>query len=113
LAAHGKRLAVARVQLEEQDPDPSALLSRPTVVQRYLSQQAATRQNEPLLGDIVMTLTDDLSAVDIWAGTAELKIPKVQHEATHLLAPVRVGRGYRLGMARTAIALQAQQSYAS
>lgn len=46
-----------------------------------------------------MSLTDNLAIVDVWAGSAELRIPEVQGEDMHLIAPLRVGRGYRLGMA--------------
>ena len=46
-----------------------------------------------------MSLTDNLAIVDVWAGSAELRMPEVQGEEMHLIAPLRVGRGYRLGMA--------------
>jgi hypothetical protein len=46
-----------------------------------------------------MSLTDNLAIVDVWAGSAELTIPQVRGEDMHSLAPLRIGRGYRLGMA--------------
>lgn len=46
-----------------------------------------------------MSLTDDLAIVDVWAASAELRIPEVQGEDMHMIAPRRVGWGYRLGMA--------------
>ena len=46
-----------------------------------------------------MSLTDDLNIVDVWAGSAEPRLPEVPDEDMHLIAPLRVGRGYRLGLA--------------
>ena len=49
--------------------------------------------------------------MDVWEGTAELKIPEVQGEDLHSLAPQRVGRGYRLGMAYSVTDLRILKSY--
>jgi hypothetical protein len=38
-----------------------------------------------------MSLTDNLAIVDVWAGSAELRMPEVQGEEIHLIAPLRVG----------------------
>jgi Acetoacetate decarboxylase (ADC) len=99
VAAHGERLATARIQLEEKVPDPTTVFNRPTTMRRYFPQLAADRQNKPPVDELTMSLTDNLAIVDVWAGSAELRIPEVQNEDLHLLAPLRVGRGYRLGMA--------------
>src|ERR1700754_4490951 len=37
-AAHGERLATARVQLEEKVSDPSSIFNRPTTMRRYFPQ---------------------------------------------------------------------------
>jgi hypothetical protein len=99
VAAHGERLATARIQLEEKVADPSKVFNRPTTMRRYFPQLVAARQNKPPVDELTLSLTDDLKIVDVWAGSAELRIPEVQGEDMHLLAPLRVGRGYRLGMA--------------
>jgi len=85
LAAHGERLVTARIQLEGKVENPAAIFT--------------------------MSLTDDLAIVDVWEGTAELKIPEVQGEDLHSLAPQRVGRGYRLGMAYSVTDLRILKSY--
>src|ERR1700739_227854 len=41
VAAHGERLATARMQLEERITDPSTVFNRPTVMRRYFPQLAA------------------------------------------------------------------------
>jgi hypothetical protein len=51
--------------------------------------------------------------VDVWTGTAELQIPEVRGEDLHLIAPLRVGRGFRLGMAYSVTDLRILKSYAS
>ena len=68
-------------------------------MRRYFPQLAAAGQNKPPVDELTMSLTDDLAIVDVWGGAAELRIPEVQGEDMHLIAPLRVGRGYRLGMA--------------
>jgi hypothetical protein len=66
---------------------------------RYFPQLAAAGQKKPPVDELTMSLTDDLAIVDVWAGSAELAIPEVRGEDMHSLAPSRIGRGYRLGMA--------------
>jgi hypothetical protein len=58
-------------------------------------QLAAAGQYKPPVNELTMSLTDDLAIVDVWAGSAELRMPEVQGEEMHLIAPLRVGRGYR------------------
>jgi acetoacetate decarboxylase len=98
VASHGERLATARLQIEEKVTDPTKVFNRPTVMRRYFPQLAAAGQKRPPIDEITMSLTDNLAIVDVWAGPAELTIPEVRGEDMHALAPLRVGRGYRLGM---------------
>jgi acetoacetate decarboxylase len=99
VSAHGERLATARVQLLEKTAEPAKVFNRPTVMRRYFPHLDAARQTKPAVDEITMSLTDNLSIVDVWTGPAELTIPNVQGEEMHSLSPLRVGRGYRLGMA--------------
>jgi acetoacetate decarboxylase len=111
--AHGERLVTARVQLEEPVADPAALFNRPTTMRRYFPQLAAAGQNKPPVDELTMSLTDDLAIVDVWSGSAELKIPEVDGEEMHLIAPLRVGKGYRLGMSYTVTDLRILKNYAA
>jgi acetoacetate decarboxylase len=45
------------------------------------------------------------------AGSAELLIPEVAGEEMHRLAPLRVGRGFRFGMAYTVTDLKILRDY--
>lgn len=112
VAAHGERLATARIQLEEKVADPSTVFNRPTAMRRYFPQLAADRQTKPPVDELTQSLTDDLAIVDVWAGKAELQIPEVRGEDMHTIAPLRVGRGYRLGMAYSVTDLKILKNYA-
>lgn len=110
-SAHGERVATARIQLEEKIADPSTVFNRPTTIRRYFPQLAAGQQDKPAVDELTLSLTDDLAIVDVWAGTAELSIPEVQGEDMHMIAPKRVGRGYRLGMAYSVTDLRTLKNY--
>lgn len=99
LAAHGERRATARIQLEEKIENPATVFNRPTTMRRYFPQLSAGHQETPAVDELTLSLTDDLAIVDVWAGSAELRIPEVEGEDMHAIAPLRVGRGYRFGMA--------------
>jgi acetoacetate decarboxylase len=111
VSAHGERLATARIQLEEAVADPSTVFNRPTVMRRYFPQLAAGGQHKPPVDELTLSLTDNLAIVDVWAGAAELQIPDVRGEDMHLIAPLRVGRGYRLGMAYSVTDLRILKNY--
>ena len=111
VAAHGERLATARLQLEEKVADPSKVFNRPTVMRRYFPQLAAALQTKPPVDELTMSLTDDLAIVDVWAGSAELTIPEVRGEDMHSLAPSRIGKGYRLGMSYSVTDLRILKNY--
>src|SRR6202008_295584 len=86
ISAHGERLATARIQLEEPVADPTAVFNRPTTMRRYFPQLAADRQTTPAVDELTLSLTDNLAIVDVWTGSAELKIPEVDGEDMHLIA---------------------------
>jgi acetoacetate decarboxylase len=111
VTAHGERIATARIQLEEPVKDPRTVFNRPTIMRRYFPQLAAAGQKKPPVDELTMSLTDNLAIVDVWAGSAELRIPEVAGEEVSLIAPVRVGRGYRLGMAYSVTDLRILRSY--
>jgi acetoacetate decarboxylase len=111
VSAHGERLATARIQLEEAVADPTTVFNRPTTMRRYFPQLAANHQDKPPVDELTMSLTDNLAIVDVWSGSAELKLPEVDGEDMHLIAPLRVGRGYRLGMAYSVTDLRILKNY--
>lgn len=112
LAAHGERLATARIQLEERVPDPMTVFNRPSTMRRYFPTLVAGQQDKPAVDELVLSLTDDIAIVDVWAGAAELSLPVVAGEDMHMIAPLKVGRGYRLGMAYSVTDLRILKNYA-
>jgi acetoacetate decarboxylase len=112
VAAHGERLATARIQLEEKVEQPATVFNRPTAMRRYFPRLTAGLHEKPAVDELTLSLTDDLAIVDMWAGSAELSIPEVAGEDMHLIAPLRVGRGYRLGMAYSVTDLRILQTNA-
>jgi acetoacetate decarboxylase len=47
----------------------------------------------------------------VWAGAAEPTIAEVRGEDMHSLAPMRIGRGYRLGMSYSVTDLRILRNY--
>ena len=111
VSAHGERLATARIQLEGELDDPSTVFNRPTTIRRYFPCLTAGHQNQPAVDELTLSLTDNLAFADVWTGSAELTVPDVPGEDTYMLAPLRVGRGYRLGMAYSVTDLRILKNY--
>jgi acetoacetate decarboxylase len=80
-------------------------------MRRYFSHLDAARQGTPAVDELTLSLTDDITIVDLWVGSAELEIPEVRGEEMHLLAPLRVGKGYRLGMSYSVTDLRILKDY--
>jgi len=113
LAAHGERMATARIELEGKIEDPRTVFTRPTTIRRYFPRLDRARQDKPAVDELTLSLTDNLAIVDLWSGKAELSIPTVAGEDMHLLAPKRVGRGFKLGMAYSVTDLRILKDYAA
>ncbi|MBY5705749.1 acetoacetate decarboxylase [Rhizobium leguminosarum] len=111
VAAHGERMATARIQLEHKVDDPSTVFSRPTTIRRYFPSLTAGLHEKPAVNELTLSKMDDLNFSDFWAGSAELTIPEVQGEDMHALKPLKVGRGFRFGMAYSVTDLPILQNY--
>ena len=111
VSAHGERMATARMQLEGKVDDPRTVFHRPTIIRRYFPQLTAGRQDQPAVNELTLSLMDDLSFTEVWEGSAELAIPVVAGEDMHLIAPQRVGKGYRFGMAYSVTDLPILKNY--
>lgn len=99
LSAHGERLMEARVTLHQAEPDPRVIFGRPTVNLRYFPRLAAGQQDRPAVNELVMSITDNLTIVDMWTGEADLLIPEIEGEELHALSPMSMGKGFRCSMA--------------
>jgi len=111
ISSHGERIATGRVQLEEAIADPTTVFNRPTTIRRYFPQLVAGKQDVPAVDQLTLSLTDNPAIVNLWAGSAELTIPEVAGEDMHLIAPRRVGRGYRFSMSYSVTDLRILKDY--
>jgi acetoacetate decarboxylase len=98
LSAHGQRLAEACVTLRKPVVNGLSLLTRPTVLLRYFPRLAAGYQDKPAVNELAMSITDNLTVAEAWVGDAELRLPEVQGEELHALAPRRIESGFRFSL---------------
>jgi acetoacetate decarboxylase len=99
VSTHGQRLAHVKITLREKVEDPTTLFNRPTALLRYFPTLVAGRHDKPAVNELTLSLTDNLAMVNLWTGDGELTLPEVEGEEIHPLKPLRVGRGFRYGLA--------------
>ena len=111
-STHGCRVAEARVTLRKPVADPFTVMNRPSVLLRYFPRLVKEEQDKPAVNELTLSLTDDLQLVQMWTGEAELSFPHAPGEELHTLGPVKVGAGYRFGMAYSVTDLEVLQDFA-
>jgi hypothetical protein len=94
-SAHGRLVAELTVTLEGEDPDGPRHNAPPIVNVRHFPRLAAGRHAEPQVHELVRAVSRDRSASAVHGGAATLRLHAAPHEEHDVLAPVRVGRGYR------------------
>jgi hypothetical protein len=99
VSSHGQRLADIRITLREKVEDPTTMFNRPTALVRYFPTLVAGRQDKPAVNELTLSLTDNLTMVNLWTGDGDIHMPEAKGEEFRSLRPVRVGRGFRYGLA--------------
>jgi len=51
--------------------------------------------NRPVVDELVRCISSDLLITNIWTGDGELEFPEAYGEELDILAPLKVGRGFR------------------
>jgi hypothetical protein len=100
-SARGRRLAEATVTLERLSERGPQHNDAPIHNVRHFPRLAAGRHEDPAVHEVVRAVSRDRVVSPIWEGAATLELfgaPAEEHDA---LAPLRVGRGYRLTFAYT------------
>jgi hypothetical protein len=100
-AANDRRLAEGTVTLErpsEQGPTHNAA---PIVNVRHFARLDAGRHDQPAVHELVRLVSRDRSAANTWLGSAALELYPAPNEEHDALAPVKVGKGFRLSFAFT------------
>jgi hypothetical protein len=99
LSCHGQRLADVKVILQQTVADPTTLFNRPSALLRYFPRLEKDKLDKPAVNELTLSLTDNLQIVDLWIGAAEISFPDVPNEELSALKPVKVGAGFRYGLA--------------
>jgi hypothetical protein len=101
LAANGRRLAEAVVELEKVSNDPVYLGKRPVVNMRYFPQLAGGGAARPPVWELVRSIMSGVQRTEVWEGSATLDFFAAPDNELDALQPVEVRRGYRYSMAMT------------
>lgn len=99
--ARGRELVRATVALEGPSAEGSLHTAPPIVNVRHFARLDEGRHEEPAVHQLVQSVSRDRSVSAVWEGSAELSFAGAPGEEHDLLAPVRVGRGYRFTFAYT------------
>jgi len=100
-SARGRRLAEATVTLERESETGPQHNDPPLHNVRHFPRLGAGRHEDPAVHELVRAVSRDRAASPAWEGAATLEFFPAPGEEHDLLAPVRVGRGYRLTFAYT------------
>jgi acetoacetate decarboxylase len=95
-AANDRRLAEGMVTLHQPSAEGPTHNDPPIVNVRHLPRLGKGSHHEPAVHELVRSLGHDRSASEIWEGDATLKLFEAPNEEHAALAPVRVGKGFRL-----------------
>jgi acetoacetate decarboxylase len=95
MSAHGRSLGQARVTLREQAERLVGVLDRRIVGRRYFPRLSTGMHDKPAVDELVRCVSNQLLITNIWTGEGELDFPEAYGEELEVLAPLKVGRGYR------------------
>jgi hypothetical protein len=101
LAANGRRLAEAVVELDKVSDDPVYLGKRPVVNLRYFPQLAGGGKARPPVCELVRSILSGVQRTDAWQGEAYLRFFPAPDNELDVFQPVAVRRGYRYSMKMT------------
>jgi acetoacetate decarboxylase len=100
-SARGRRIADATLTLTGESDSGPVHNDPPLVNVRYFPRLAAGQHESPAVHELVRAVSRDRSISPIWTGDATLDFHAAPGEEHDLLAPVRVGPGFRFTFAYT------------
>jgi acetoacetate decarboxylase len=100
-AAYERRLAEGTVTLERVSEHGPTHNDPPLVNVRHFPRLEAGRHDEPAVHELVRARSRDRVASPVWEGSATLELHGAPHEEHTMLAPTRLGRGFRFTFAYT------------
>ena len=95
MSSNGQLLARARITLREKAAHLAGLLDRRIIGRRHFPRLCVGLYNRPVVDELVRCISNDLVITNIWMGEGELDFPEVYGEELDILAPLKVGRGFR------------------
>jgi len=94
-SARGRAIADMTLKIAGVSEDGPKHNAPPIVNVRHFPRLAAGRHDEPQVHELVRSLSRDRAGTPAWEGDATLELFGAPGEEHHLLAPVKVGKGYR------------------
>ena len=95
MSSNGRLLVQARITLREKAERLVGLLDRRIVGRRYFPRLCVGMYNRPVVDELVRCISNHLLITNIWIGEGELDFPEAYGEELEILAPLKVGRGFR------------------
>ena len=94
-AAYERRVAQATVTLEQISETGPTHNDPPIVNVRHFPRLEAGRHDDPAVHELARSRSRDRVLSPVWEGSATLELFGAAHEEHDLLAPVRIGKGFR------------------
>jgi acetoacetate decarboxylase len=101
LAANDRRLAQGTVALERVSENGPTHNDPPLVNVRHFPRLEAGAHDQPSVHELVGARSRDRSLSEVWEGSATLELFGAPNEEHDVLAPVRMGKGFRFTFAYT------------
>jgi acetoacetate decarboxylase len=100
-SARGHRIATATLTLERTTTDGPRHNAPPMINVRHFPRLAAGHHDDPQVHELVRAVSRDRASSEVWEGAATLELGPAPGEEHDLLAPIRVGPGYRFSFGYT------------
>jgi acetoacetate decarboxylase len=113
LAAGDRRLAFGAVTLEREAESGPTHNDPPLHNVRHFPRLESGRHDEPAVHELVRARSRDRQISPIWEGAAELELYPSPSEELAVLAPIRVGKGFRFTFAYSVDDLETVREYTS
>ena len=94
-AAYERRVAEATLTLDRISESGPTHNDPPIVNVRHFARLEAGRHDDPAVHELARSRSRDRVVSPVWEGSATLELFGSDHEEHDLLAPVRIGKGFR------------------
>ena len=99
LAVKDRRLVEATVTIEKEADAAPKLRVTPIINVRHFPSLVAGSHDQPAVHELVRSKLENIAVSQIWEGSTTLRFYESPSQELHLLAPVKLGRGYVYSMA--------------